>query len=167
MLLKDAFQAAMDEWEWEDSIDHDESDDTYIMRTGVLIDGQRYSFVIWTDEDRKWISISVKSPVTVPESRRQEAAALLNYFNCGTRIGKLCLHEDDGTLYYENTMDIEGSDPSVTLFTNMRNRAEEAFGEARCSAIGAIAFSKQKLKSVIEDYRESFNSNNEETPDEI
>ena len=167
MLLKDAFQAAMDEWEWEDSIDHDESDDTYIMRTRYYIEGQSYSFVILTDEDRKWITISVKSPVIIPEARRADAAVLLNYFNCGIRIGKLCVHEDDGTVYYENTMDIEGTEPAPMLFSNMRDRAGSAFDESRCNAIGALSFTKQKLRSIIEEYEESLKSDGDETPDEI
>jgi hypothetical protein len=108
MTIKQQFQIALNEWEWEDEIEHDESDDTDIVRTSYIIDDKRYSVVMWSDEGRQWISISVRSPISIPETRRADGALLLNYFNSGMSIGKFTMGMDDGYVYYSNTLDIEG-----------------------------------------------------------
>jgi len=167
MSLKDAFQAALDEWEWDDEIEHDDDDDTDIMRTSIGIDGKAYSFIMWTDEDRQWIQVSVKSPLSIPEARRGDGALLLNFFNSGMTIGKLTMGMDDGFIYYSNCLDIEGTEAVPTLFSNMRGAAERAFNEARFNAMAAVAYTKQKLTTVIEEFEAAINAPTDDTPDEL
>lgn len=155
MSLKDVFQAALDEWEWEDELIHDESDHTDLLRTSYTIADKTYSFVMWTDEDKQWISISLKSPLAIPEARRADGALLLNFFNQGLSMGKFTMDMDDGAVYYSNNLDIEGVGAVPLLFSNMRNAAGGAFSELRFNAIAAVAYTKQKLATIIEEFEGS------------
>lgn len=166
MTIKQVFQAALNEWEWEDEIEYDESDDTDIVKTSYSIDEKRYSFVMWSDERRQWISISVKSPLSIPDARRADGALLLNYFNSGMSIGKFTMGMNDGYVYYSNTIDIEGTEAVPMLFSNMRIAAASAFGEQRFSAIAAVAYTKQKLKSIIDEFAQALNAPSEDKFDE-
>jgi hypothetical protein len=167
MSLKDVFQEALNEWEWDDDIIHDESDNTDLLRTTYSIDEKTYSFVMWTDEDRQWISISLRSPISIPDVRRGDGAILLNYLNCGLSIGKLTMDTDDGYVLYSNRLDIEGSEAVPMIFYNMRGAAVSAFSENRFNAIAAVAYTKQKLNSIIQEFDEAVDGLSEETPDEL
>lgn len=155
MALKDVFQLALTEWEWEDAIEHDDDDDTDYIRTATIMFDQRYSLVMYTDEDRQWITISVKSPVVIPKNRFEDAAVLLNRFNLGLKFGRFTTYDVDGGLIYSNTLDVEGLNVTPIVFTNLRDSAGFAFSEHRCNAIGALAFTKQAVVDIISDYEAS------------
>lgn len=152
MSLKDILQETLDSWGWEDEIIHDESDDTFLINTPYDIDNQTYSFAMWTDEPRQWIGLSIKSPLTVPEGRREQAAVLLNFFNRGLNIGRLELDPDTGGIFFKQIIDVEGTQPTPTLFVNLRSAGGASFGPHRVAAMGAIAFTKVDVSQVIEDF---------------
>lgn len=158
MALKDVLQDALNEWGWEDEIEHDDDDDTDYVRTTTVMFDQSYSFVIYTDEERQSITISVKSPVTIPKIRFADATVLLNRFNLGLRFGRFTCYDEDGGLIYSNTLDLEGLHPVPVVFTNLRDSAGFAFSEHRCNAIGALVFTKQSTADIISEYEENIAS---------
>jgi hypothetical protein len=161
MLFKDVMQEALNEWDWDDEIHHDDSDDTDYVRTTISIDSQSYSFVIWTDENRKWACVSMRSPIAIAEERRDAGAVLMNFFNTGIRTGKFTMSPTDGSVQYENMVDLEGTEPVVQIFTTLRVVAENSFITQRANAIGAIAFTKKDVHEVISDFLEEVNSSDE------
>ena len=157
MLLIEAFQSALNEWDWDDEIEHDESDGTDFMRTSLSLHEQSFSFVVWTDQARQWIGLSLRSPLIIPEIRRDTAAILCNFFNAGMRIGKFVAYPADGGVCFEQIIDIEGSDPTSQLFSNLRIAAESAFGEKRFAAFVDGALTDRDIEVIIGDFLEAVN----------
>lgn len=158
MALKEVFQLALDEWGWEDKIEHDDDDDTDIIRTVTTMFDQNYSCLIWTDEERQWITISVKSPVVIPKTRFADGAVLVNRMNLGLRFGRFTIYEEDGGLIFSNTIDLEAIEANPVIFTNLRDSAGFAYSEYRCNAFGALAFTKQPVETIISEYETSITS---------
>jgi hypothetical protein len=150
MSLKDLFQEALNELEWEDEILHDEDVDTDYINTSYGIDGQSYRLQIVTDEDSQTIRVMMMSPIRIPKARMREAAYVLNFLNTGIRAGNLQMSED-GSIHYRWNLDVEGSTPSTKQFVNMISAGAGTFDEIRCTAIGTAAFTKQPAEDIFKD----------------
>lgn len=165
--LKDVFQAALDKWEWPDKISHDESDDTDYISTDYSIDKQKYRFVMYTDESTKDIIINLYSPIIIPKDRQEAGAILMNFFNSGMRAGGSISMSPDGEVVYKKSTNVSGTTASIEQFEVLRYLAGGIFdSEAkRTSAIGAVAFTKQVIDSIITDFLSSIEGDDESSDD--
>ena len=151
MPLKDIFQKALDELEWEDDIDHDDSEDTDYINTGFIIDGQNYRLTLVTDEKRQHVSIRMKSPIAIPKARRKDGALVLNALNVGLALGNLEAPEN-GSIIYRWTIDVEGTVAATAQFKTLIAAASAAFDELRVAMIGKVAFTKQLGEDIVQEY---------------
>jgi len=151
MTLKDILQRCLNELEWKDAIEHDESDDTDYVSTGYLIDGQSYRLVLVTSEKDQILRIMLVSPLRIPKSRIREAALVLNFLNSRMSVGNLEIDATD-MLYYRWAIDVEGASAAPAQFKTMIGAATAAFDERRCTAIGAAVFSVMPAEDIIESY---------------
>jgi hypothetical protein len=71
----------------------------------------------------------------------------MNYGNIG--------FQNDGTIYFRWTMDVEGATAAPHQFATMVAAASSAFETWRGTAIGAAAFSKQSGEEILKDYHEA------------
>jgi hypothetical protein len=162
MTLKVLFQKALTELEWEDEIKHDESDNTDYINTGFTIDGQTYRLTLYTDEEKQFLSILMKSPINIPRIRHTEAAVVINALNTRMRLGNLECN-DEGGVYYRWTMDVEDSTPSTTQLKNMIRSASGVFDELRVGAIGSVAFTKLSASEILSEYESNIEKMQQES----
>ena len=171
MTFKEVFQAALDQMEWDDDIAHDDSDNTDFINTGYSIDGQSYRLILVTDEDRQRISISMKSPISIPKNRQKDGAFVVNALNVGLSVGNLEFTEN-GSIYYRWAIDVDGSAPSADQIKTLIGAAGSAFDELRASMLGKVAFTKQTGEEIVAEYREavsqmSSKDDDDSTPSEL
>jgi len=166
--LKDVFQAALDKWEWSDKIEHDDSDDTDYISTDYSIDQQKYRLVIFTDERTRDIVINLYSPIIIPPDRQNAGAFLMNFFNSGLRASASIMMSPDGKVVYKNSTNVSGTSASVEQFEILKALAGVIFESEtqRTRAIGAVAFTKQSIDSIIEDFLSSLDGEQELSDDE-
>ena len=74
MTLKDVMQQFLNEVEWEDEIEHDDSDDTDFVSTDLQIEEQKYRLILITAEEAKTIRMLLVSPIRIPKQRAKETA---------------------------------------------------------------------------------------------
>jgi hypothetical protein len=94
------------------------------------------------------------SPIKIPKPRMKEAAVVMNGLNNGLSVGNLGF-QDDGTIYYRWTIDVEGATAATQQIATMITAAASTFESSRSSAIGATAFSKQSGEEILKDYQEA------------
>lgn len=165
MTFKEVFQIALNELEWDDEIDHDDSDDTDFISTGYSIDGQSYQLTIVTDEGRQRLSVTMKSPIAIPKGRQKDGAIVVNALNVGMAVGNLEFAAN-GSLFYRWAIDVDGTAPSAAQIKTLVSAAAAAFDELRTSMIGKVAFTKQPGEDIVTEYWDTVKEMNSKSEDE-
>jgi hypothetical protein len=151
MSLKDVLQEFMNGEEWEDEIQHDDSDNTDFVNTQIDIDGQIHTLLLLTDDDNHLMQVAMFSPIVVPKERRNDACVLVNGLNNRMRYGNLLI-QDSGNFAWRWAVNVEGIIAAPIQIANMFRVAVGAFDTLRRDAMGAAAFSKQSGKELLDNY---------------
>ncbi|WP_288039235.1 YbjN domain-containing protein [Acidiphilium sp.] len=103
--------AWMVEEKWEDEINISDDRKAATISTRFKINDQPHNLYFEIDEESKYFSIFLYSPMSVPPARMTEMARILNRINMRLALGRLACHDDSDSnaVQFLARIDVEGT----------------------------------------------------------
>ena len=154
MRLADKLQEWCDSLGWEDvEMERDEDKKTSRINTSYNISNQAFSLWIETDEKRQWILLYLYAPFHVMPEKKMELAMVLNVINSNSMPGHFSF-VNDGRIRYQHIIDVEDTDPSMEMISNLLRAADMLF-EKNFNNIIAVALSDKTAEQILDELKAS------------
>jgi len=163
MRLADNVQEWLDEIEWKDTVNRDEETQTSQLSTSFTINEQAFDLFIETDEKKDFLKIFLYAPFKAIANKYDDCIQLFNRINSLRRFGAVCLL-DDGRIQFRHTIDIENTELSPIMITNILNEGRSQF-EEWFEEISAVALTKKTAQQIFDEMDAP--SEEEEVPDSV
>lgn len=163
MRLADNVQEWLDEIEWNNTINRDEETQTSQLCSSFTINEQAFDLFIETDEKKDFLKFFLYAPFKSIANKYDDCIQLFNRINSLRRFGAVCLL-DDGRIQYRHTIDIESTELSPIMITNILNEGRSQF-EEWFEEISAVALTKKTAQQIFDEMDAL--SEEEEVPDSV
>lgn len=151
MKLAAVIQAFIEQENWDDTVDIDETTGDSTLHTGFEIRNQIFDLYLEGDESSEFLSVFLYAPFRIIEGKSVDAIMLVNFINDRYRYrGRLCI-TDSGQIRYREVIDTENLEASPAMIDNMLSSAYALF-DLHTEALGAVALTRKTYEAIRAEY---------------